>query len=461
MYHFRFSVNSQVACPERLPDCVGRQGTEGPVLSLVEGPVLSGVEGLVTVFEYPVSDIRYPTSNYRPTGEDFEKGEQMNQTNTSDRLEDLKVAIVHDWLTGMRGGEKVLEILCELFPQADLFTLLHIPGSVSPAIEAHKITTSFIDRLPFKKTKYRHYLPLFPTAIEQFDLKNYHLILSTSHCVAKGVITPPEALHISYLHTPMRYVWDMYHDYFGEDKIGWLSGKIIPLFANYLRIWDVTSSNRVDWFLANSQHVANRIGKFYRREATVIHPPVDTKHFSAARGNRGFDLVVSALVPYKRIDLAVSAYNRMKKKLVVVGEGPELGKLKNLAGSTIEFIDWQPPEKLVGYYRGCRMLIFPGEEDFGIVPVEAMACGKPVVAFAKGGALETVIGFTTAGDQPATGIFFQKQQVNDLISAVERAEQIEWDTNFIAAHARKFDTSVFREKMLNFIREKTQLHFSK
>ncbi len=373
-------------------------------------------------------------------------------------LKNLKVALVHDWLTGMRGGEKVLEVLCDIFPQSDIYTLLHNPGSVSPKIEAHRIFTSFVNRLPFKEKRYRHYLPLFPTAIELFNFKAYDLVVSTSHCVAKGIVPPPDTLHISYLHTPMRYVWDMYEEYFGADKLGWFSRKLIPLFANYLRMWDVTSSNRVDWFLANSRHVANRIKKYYRREATVIHPPVDTDRFSPGESAGEYFLIVSALVPYKKVDLAIRAFRKMQKPLVIVGQGPESERLKALAGPETEFVDWQPPEKLRRYYANCRALIFPGEEDFGIVPVEAMASGKPIIAYGRGGALETIVGYNPATGENATGIFFPEQTEESLIRAVEMAEQVEWDPHFIARHARQFDRETFRRKMENFIAAKWQAH---
>ncbi len=382
-----------------------------------------------------------------------------NGIDNSMNFDNLNIALVHDWLNGMRGGEKVLEILCELYPKADLFTLIHEKGSVSPAIESHTIYTSFINNLPFKRTRYRHYLPMFPTAIERFNFKKYDLIISTSHAVAKGIITPPDALHISYLHTPMRYVWDMYDEYFGKDKTGWLSGKIIPYFANYLRMWDVTSSNRVDYFLANSAHVAKRIKKYYRREATVIHPPVDTKSFSVSRVNGGFYLIVSALVPYKKVDLAIKAFNKMNKELIVVGDGPELEKLKSMAGSTVQFVDWQPSNQLIDYYGNCIALIFPGEEDFGIVPVEAMSCGKPVVAFGKGGALETVIGYNENNPDEATGVFFNQHNVERLIDAVKRTEKIDWNADMIAQHAAKFDGEVFRKKISEFIFNKAQKFF--
>jgi glycosyltransferase involved in cell wall biosynthesis len=369
-------------------------------------------------------------------------------------LPEIKIALVHDWLTGMRGGEKVLEILCELYPQADLFTLLHNSGSVSPTIESRQIFTSYINRLPFKKKNYRSYLPLFPSAIEKFNLKGYDLIISSSHCVAKGIRTPPDSLHIAYLHTPMRYVWDMYDDYFGEENTGWFLRKIIPLIANYLRMWDVTSSIRCDWFLANSVHVAKRIKKYYGRSATVIYPPVDTSIFSSIKNVGTYYLVVSALVPYKRVDLAVRVFNQIKKPLVIVGEGPEKNKLKKLSGSTISFVDWQPPHKLKEYYGNCKALIFPGEEDFGIVPVEAMACGKPIIAFGKGGALETVLGIQENLDSQSTGIFFHQQTEEALINAIQHSETIAWNTDFIERHAEKFNTDNFKQKIKQFVEKK-------
>lgn len=371
-----------------------------------------------------------------------------------------KIALVHDWLTGMRGGEKVLEALCELFPKADLFTLIHNPGSVSPLIENRRIFTAFTDRLPFKARRYRYYLPLFPTAIELFDFKGYDLILSTSHCAAKGVRTPPDALHISYLHTPMRYVWDMYEEYFGADKIGAVQRAIIPLFANYLRMWDVASANRVDYFIANSRHVANRIGKYYRREAAVIHPPVDIASPRPGEATGDYYLIVSALVPYKRVELAVEVFNRLGKPLRIIGSGPEERRLKKMAGKTVHFLDWQPAEKLAGHYAGCRALIFPGEEDFGIVPVEAQACGKPVIAFAKGGALETVIGYDGSNEGACTGVFFREQGEVALAEAVAVVESLRWDAAFIRSHAQKFGKDRFTRQIKDFIEAKVQEFFA-
>ena len=374
-------------------------------------------------------------------------------------IDQLKVALIHDWLTGMRGGEKVLEVFCELFPEAPIFTLLHNSGTVSDTLASREIHTSFIDRLPFKMRGYRRFLPLFPTAIEQFNLKEYDLILSSSHCVAKGIIPSPESLHISYLHTPMRYVWDMYQDYFGKKRVGKLSGMVIPPIANYLRNWDVSSSNRVDWYLANSQHVANRIKKYYRRDADILHPPVETSLFKATSSHDNFDLVVSALVPYKRVDLAIEAYNRLERKLVIIGDGPEKKTLQRMAGSSIEFLNWQPHNILSEYYSRCRVLIFPGEEDFGIVPVEAMSCGKPVIAYARGGALETVIDAEKSQDRKGTGIFFYDQIPENLVEAIEKSDSVEWNSKSIRQHALKFDRLQFKQKLQNFIQEKSTEFF--
>lgn len=366
----------------------------------------------------------------------------------------MKTAIVHDWLTGMRGGEKVLSAILELYPEADVFTLIHNPGSISEDIEKHKIFTSFIDHLPLKKKYYRHYLPLFPTAIELFDFKSYDLIISTSHCVAKGVRTPPNTLHISYIHSPMRYVWDMYEDYFGSEKLNLFTRMMIPPIANYLRIWDVTSSNRVDHFIANSNHVTRRIYKYYRRQATVIHPPVEIFPIQAEKQSQDYYLIVSALVPYKRIDLAIRAFNKSDKQLIIIGDGPEKKSLKKQANENIKFFDWLPSEELNGYYAGCKALIFPGEEDFGIVPVEAQSFGKPVIAYRRGGVLETVIGHNGNNKDQCTGIFFNKQTAHDLIQAIEKCEKIQWNHQYIKKHALKFSKANFKNSMEKFIKEK-------
>jgi len=359
----------------------------------------------------------------------------------------MKVAIIHDWLTGMRGGERCLEVFCELFPQAHLYTLVYIPGSVSPPIEQMPIRTSFIQNLPFSRRGYRKYLPLFPMAVERFNLKGYDLILSCSHCVAKGIIPPPDALHISYVLTPMRYAWDMYGEYFRENK-----NRMVPLFMHYLRMWDVTSSQRVDHFICVSKHVENRIKKFYRREAEVIQPPVDTKRFRLHDKKEDYFLIVSSFVPYKRVDLAVETFNCLGFPLKIIGSGPEEKRLRSKARSNVEFLGWLPDEAVVDWYSRCRALIFPGEEDFGIVPLEAMACGKPVIAYGRGGALETIIPY----DQEIkpkrgipTGLFFQEQNVNSLIDALKRFGQIEpeFDPVSIRDHVLQWDREIFKEKI--------------
>lgn len=352
-----------------------------------------------------------------------------------------KIALVHDWLTGMRGGEKVLEVLCELYPQAALFTLLHNKGSVSRVIEEMEIHASFIDRLPYKSGRYRNYLPLFPRAIESFDFSGYDLILSTSHAVAKGAQPAHGALHICYCHTPMRYVWEQYDQYFGPGRAGLLTRAAMSFFAPRLRRWDAWSSSRVHFFVANSQNVAERIRQYYQRTADVIYPPVSVDQFTLSEEDDGYYLIVSALVPYKRVDLAVEAFNRSGERLLIVGTGPESSRLQSVASRNIEFLGWQPDAELARLYARCRALIFPGIEDFGIVPLEAMASGKPVVAFGQGGALETVVD----DPQRATGVFFREQTPEALREALVRLRGLKLNPQTIRAHAGQFDRKMFKE----------------
>jgi glycosyltransferase involved in cell wall biosynthesis len=361
--------------------------------------------------------------------------------------EPMKVAIIHDWLTGMRGGERCLEVFCELFPQAHLYTLVYIPGSVSSLIEQMPIKTSFIQDLPFSRRGYRRYLPLFPMAMERFRLKGYELVLSCSHCVAKGIIPPPDGLHISYVLTPMRYAWDMYGEYFRENR-----NRMIPFFMHYLRMWDVTSSQRVDHFICVSKHVENRIKKFYRRNAEVIHPPVDTKRFRLQAEKEDYFLIVSSFAPYKRVDLAIEAFNQLGYPLKIIGSGPEEKRLRSNARPNVKFLGWLPDEAVADRYARCRALIFPGEEDFGIVPLEAMASGKPVIAYGRGGALETIIPYgqdVKAKRKTPTGLFFQEQNVGSLIDAVVRFGQVEKDLDprAIRDHALHWDREIFKEKI--------------
>lgn len=364
-----------------------------------------------------------------------------------------KIALVHDWLTGMRGGEKVLEVLCELYPQAALFTLLHNKGSVSRVIEEMEIHTSFVDRLPYKSGRYRNYLPLFPRAIESFDFTGYDLILSTSHAVAKGARPAPGALHICYCHTPMRYVWEQYDQYFGPGRANPLTRAAMSFFAPRLRKWDADSSSRVHSFVANSQNVAERIRQYYQRTADVIYPPVSVDQFSVSEADDGYYLIVSALVPYKRVDLAVEAFKRSGERLLIVGTGPESGRLQSLASRNIEFLGWQPDTELAGLYARCRALIFPGIEDFGIVPLEAMASGKPVVAFGQGGALETVVD----DPQRATGVFFREQRPEALREALVKLHDLKLNPHTIRAHAEQFDRKIFKENYRRYVERKVAL----
>ncbi len=346
------------------------------------------------------------------------------------------IAIVHDWLVSMRGGEKVLEVLCELFPEAALFTLIHQQGASSPGIENMNIRTSFLQHVPFAKSRHQYFLPLYPSAIEQFDLREYDLVISSSHAVAKGVRVRNDAVHVCYCHTPMRYIWDQYEHYFGPGKASLPVRTMMRMLRGYLQRWDVESSKRVNRFIANSQFVRERIRRMYNRDAEVIYPPVETDRFSVSMNDDGYYLVVSALVPYKRIDIAVDACTTLGKRLVVVGSGSELAKLKLRAGSNVEFIGRASDEEINEYYRNCTALVFPGEEDFGIVPVEAMACGKPVIALRKGGVRETVV-------EGTTGMFFQDQTPAGVMEALRRFDKNAFDPVAIRNHSLRFDRKVF------------------
>ncbi len=358
-----------------------------------------------------------------------------------------RIAIVHEWLTGMRGGEKCVEALCEIFPGAALFTLVHVKGSVSPTIERMQIRTSFIQHLPFARTRYRHYLPLFPSAIESLDLSEFDIVISSNHAVAKGVKTKPETLHICYCHTPMRYIWNLYEDYFGKQRAAIVTRLGMKMFLKYLRRWDVRTAANPHYFIANSHNVQQRIKQIYNRESDVIYPPVDTSLFRLAPTPGEYFLIVSAFVPYKRIDLAIEAFNITDDKLVIVGDGPDDARLRSAAEPNIEFHGWQPDEKLKEYYAGCRALVFPGEEDFGIVPLEAMATGKPVIAFAKGGALETVID----ADALRTGILFGEQTVDSLVDAIRRCKESDFQPEQLRTHALSFDREVYKGKMADYV----------
>ncbi len=352
----------------------------------------------------------------------------------------MKVAIIHYWLVGMRGGEKVVEALCEMYPQADIFTHVYVPEMVSDRIRQQRVIPTFINSLPRAARMYKTYLPLMPLALEQLDLRGYDLIISSESGPSKGIIAPSDALHVCYCHTPMRYIWNMYHDY--RKSAGWVARLMMPSLSHYLRMWDVTSAVRVDSFVANSATVARRIHRYYGVDSVVIHPPVDTSSFSIAAASELGDyyLMAGELVSYKRPDLAVRAFNELKLKLVVIGGGEMLDEIRRIAGPTLTVLGSQPFDVLKQHYANCRALIFPGEEDFGMVPVEAMASGRPVVAFGRGGATETVA-------PGVSGVFFAEQTVEAISSAVRSLAAIEINPEKIAAHASQFGRDRFFQKM--------------
>lgn len=358
----------------------------------------------------------------------------------------MRVALVHDWLNGMRGGEKCLEQFCLLYPNATIHTLLYQPERISETINRLPVKTSFIQSLPFAKTKYRWFLPLFPTAIEQFNLADYDLVISSSHCCALGAMAPPSAVHVCYCYTPMRYAWEHFHAYFPPERYNRLTRMAISWCMSRLRTWDQAAAQRVGTFVGISECVAQRIAKHYRRDARVVYPPVDTGFYTPGGVKQDFFLVISALVPYKRIDLAVRAFNELKRPLVVIGEGPERERLQRQAGPNIRFLGWESNEVLRDHYRAARALIFPGVEDFGITPLEASACGTPTVAFAGGGALETV-------REGLNGMLFPEQSVESLKRAVLACDAERFDPRAQWEHASGFAPERFREKFQAVVNE--------
>ena len=354
----------------------------------------------------------------------------------------------------MRGGEKCLEVVCRLYPDADVFTLLHVRGSVSEAIESHRIRTSALQGLPGVRRHYRTYLPLMPWAIEGLDLHRYDAVLSMSHCVAKSAPVARSTPHVCYCFTPMRYVWDMYEQYFGRHRMRGALGWGVRQMARWLRRWDRRTASRVRRFVAISRCVQDRIRRCYGRDSEVIYPPVDTEFYCPAGRVQDYYLCVSAFAPYKRLDLAIQAFNRMGRTLKIVGSGQDRRRLQGLRGPNVQLMDWRPSEELRDLYRGCRALIFPGEEDFGIVPLEAQACGRPVIAFGRGGALETVVPCDTTGDGP-TGLFFYEQRVEALVEAVRRFEATEshFRQEAARAQAQKFSLERYRDDLSHYIQD--------
>lgn len=354
----------------------------------------------------------------------------------------LRVAIIHYWLFHMRGGEKVLEALCEMFPQADIFTHVLDREKLSPVIQKHRIETTFISRMPMARKLYQKYLPFMPRALEELDLNAYDLVISSEAGPAKGVIARPDALHICYTHSPMRYLWDQYHIYF--QRAGGFTKLVMPHLVHELRKWDVTSAARVDAFAANSNHVAKRIRKYWRRESTVVFPPVAVDSFGPvpASERAPFFLWAGELVSYKRPDLAVEAFNRLGLPFVVIGDGPERKPLEAIARPNITFLGKVPFDVLKSHYARCQALVFPGEEDFGIIPVEVMASGRPVIAYERGGALDTVV-------PGVSGQFFQDASVDGLIDAIEQFTRTagDFDPQAAMTHARQFAPERFKDGM--------------
>jgi glycosyltransferase involved in cell wall biosynthesis len=362
----------------------------------------------------------------------------------------MRVALIHDWLTGMRGGEKVLEAIGELYPDAPIYTLLHVEGSVSASLEKHRSRRSFVQWLPSAARLYRNYLPLFPTAIEQFDLDRYDLVISTSHCAAKSVVVPGKARHICYCHSPMRYAWDQFDSYFGPDQVGPLRSALLrPVLARLAR-WDRDTAGRVDRYVANSHYVAGRIRRYYNRGSTVVYPPVDTTFYrpESAAPPESFFLAVSALVPYKRLDVAIRAAAATHSALTIVGRGPEEARLRRLAestGASVEFTGWLDDDDIRDRYRRCRAVLMPGVEDFGMVPVEAQACWRPVIAHAEGGALDSVVDGTT-------GILVRDPSVEAFAAAMADAATRRFDTAAIRRHAESFGKARFQQEFQSIVK---------
>ncbi|PID57154.1 glycosyl transferase [candidate division KSB3 bacterium] len=359
----------------------------------------------------------------------------------------MKLAIVHDGLAtdGGRGGaEWVLTVLKEVYPEAPVYTTVYNKERMPGYFQDYDIRPSFLQHFPYARKNHRLYLPLMPTAVEQFDLREFDVVLSCSHSVVKGVVTPPHSRHLCYCYTPLRYAWDMYHEYMA---LGWknrFARLLIPPLLTYIRTWDCLSSNRVDEFIAISAYAAQRIRKYYRRDSRVVYPPVDCARFRASDTLGPYFLVVSRLESYKRIDVAVQAFNQLGLPLVIIGDGSERKQLQNIAQKNIRFLGRQPDEIVREHLAACQALIFPGEEDFGITPVEAQASGRPVIAYRGGGALETV-------SEGNTGVFFDEKNAVSLAEAVRQFDATQFDQAVVLRHARHFDISVFRKKMQDII----------
>ncbi|GGH14585.1 glycosyltransferase [Pedobacter zeae] len=362
----------------------------------------------------------------------------------------MKVAIIQEWLTTMGGSEKVVQAIADIYPQADIFTLVADNKLVMElGFEHKKITTSIIQKLPFGLKKYKTYLPLFPFAIEQFDLSEYDLIISSNHAVSKGVLTTNEQLHITYCHSPIRYAWDLHHQYLKEEGLGFgIKGLLARYFLHRIRIWDFISSVRPDYYVSNSNFIANRINKVYQKNATTIYPPIEIDDFVLETSKDDYYITSSRMVPYKKIDLIVEAFTKMPdRKLVVVGDGPDYKKIKSKAGSNITFVGYLSFKELIKKLQKARAFVFAAIEDFGMLPVEAQACGTPVIALGKGGSLETV-------KHGITGILYPEQTIESLIAGVKEFETYSFDPLTVRTHAETFGIKEFKKKFSTFVEEK-------
>lgn len=357
----------------------------------------------------------------------------------------MKIAIVHDWLPFMGGAENVVTNMMEVFPEAVLYTSICNKDRLTGKLKETEIVTTHLQKKKKEIINHRKLFPFMPTAMESIDLTSYDIVISSSSSVAKSVITGPDTLHICYCHTPMRYGWEFMHNYIGElSGKGRFKNKLKSYFMSFMRVWDYASSARVDVYVANSVNVAKRIKKHYRRDAYVIHPPVRGNIFQISNENGDFYLCVSRLQEYKRVDIAVEACTKLNVPLVVIGDGPEQPKLKKMAGSCVKFLGRVSDDVIREHYGKCKAFLFPGEEDYGITPLEAQASGRPVIAYGKGGVLETVI-------DGETGVFFKEQTVESMIEAIKKAEKIEFQKEKLREHAMEFDEEVFRKKLKKFI----------
>lgn len=371
---------------------------------------------------------------------------------------DLRVAIVHHWFVSRAGGERFFDTIATIFPTADVFTLFLDKRKFPPGLHQHKITTSFLDKIPGARKMHRHFLPFYPLAVEMLDLSGYDLVITSDSGPMKGVLTDPDSAHICYCHSPMRYLWDGYSAY--HRSMSPLAKTLFGITSHYVRNWDYSAAQRVDHFIANSHYVAGRIRKYYRRESTVIHPPIDTSRGYLANKHDNYYLAVGRLVGYKRTDLLIEACSKLGRKLMIVGDGPDRKKLEKSAPKNVEFLGELSDSEVGEAYAHCRALLFAADEDFGMVPLEAQSYGRPVIAFGKGGSLETVVDHSKAirqrgtdEDAAVTGVFFREQTADSLAAAILSFESSEgmFLPHGIQLHARKFDTSVFLDRMGKYI----------